>query len=163
LRLLICEYVTGGGFLGRPLPASLVREGDMMLAALVKDVAAVGGIEIASVRDWRLHHADLRAAFRTIVAGEDSRLAWRNAIEAVDAVWPIAPETRGALTGLSEPCSPRAARSSDRRAVALATSKLATAEHLAANGIARRADGVGGSGAARRSAGRPRRMGRETR
>ncbi|HUL10406.1 MAG TPA: hypothetical protein VLV76_29025 [Candidatus Acidoferrum sp.] len=42
MRLLICEHVAGGGFLGQPLPASLTREGDMMPAALVKDVAICG-------------------------------------------------------------------------------------------------------------------------
>jgi tyramine---L-glutamate ligase len=87
LRLLICEYVTGGGFLGQPLPASLVREGDMMLAALVKDVAGIGGIEIASVRDGRLRDVDLPATFRVVAVPEDPWLVWRNAIEAVDTVW----------------------------------------------------------------------------
>ena len=62
MRLLICEYVTGRGFVGQPLPASLAREGDMMLAALVKDFAALGGIEVASVRDGRLGNVDLPAA-----------------------------------------------------------------------------------------------------
>jgi predicted ATP-grasp superfamily ATP-dependent carboligase len=138
LRLLICEYVTGGGFLGKPLPASLAREGDMMLAALVKDVAAVDGIEIASVRDWRLREADLPAALRVVTAREDPWMAWRDAIEAADAVWPIAPETGGALTRLSELvlAAGRTLIGSRPSAVALATSKLATAAHLAAHGIA---------------------------
>ncbi len=138
MRLLICEYVTGGGFLGKPLPASLAREGDMMLAALVKDVAALGGIEIASVRDGRLREVDLPAAFRVVSASEDPWLAWRNAVEAVDAVWPIAPETGGALTRLSElvPAAGRMLIGSRPGAVALAASKLATAELLAAHGIA---------------------------
>lgn len=138
MRLLICEYVTGGGFLGQALPASLAQEGDMMLAALVKDVAAVDGIEIAAVRDWRLRAVNLPAAFRVVAAREDPWIAWRAAIEAADAVWPIAPETGGALTRLSELvlASGRALIGSRPRAVALATSKLATAAHLTAHGIA---------------------------
>ncbi len=138
MRLLICEYVTGGGFLGQPLPASLAREGDMMLAALVKDVAGVGGIDIVSVRDERLGNAGLPAAFRVVTAREDPWIAWRDAIEAADAVWPIAPETGGALARLSELvlAAGRALIGSRPRAVALAASKLATAEHLAALGIA---------------------------
>ncbi len=138
MRLLICEYVTGGGFLGQPLPASLAREGDMMLAALVKDVAAVGGIEIVSVRDWRLRRVDLPASFRVVTARDDAWLVWRNAIETVDAVWPIAPETDGALTRMSElvVAAGRTLIGSRPCAVALAASKLATAEHLAAHGIA---------------------------
>jgi predicted ATP-grasp superfamily ATP-dependent carboligase len=138
LRLLICEYVTGGGFLGRPLPASLAREGDMMLAALVKDVAAIGGIEIASVRDVRLRKSDLPATFSALAAGDDPWNVWRNAIETADAVWPIAPETDGALTRLSEfvIAGGRTLIGSRPGAVTLAASKLATAEHLAFRGIA---------------------------
>jgi len=138
LRLLICEYVTGGGFLGRPLPASLAREGDMMLAALVKDVAGVGGIEIATVRDGRLRDVDLPATFRVVSAPDDPWLVWRNAVQAADAVWPIAPETGGALTRLSELviAAGRTLIGSRPPAVTLAASKLATAEHLAAHGIA---------------------------
>ena len=138
MRLLICEYVTGGGFLGRPLPASLAREGDMMLAALVKDVAAVGGIDIVSVRDERLRDADLPATFCVLRAPEDPWAVWREAVDRVDAVWPIAPETGGALNRLSELVlsAGRTLIGSRPRAVALAASKLATAAHLAARGIA---------------------------
>jgi predicted ATP-grasp superfamily ATP-dependent carboligase len=137
LRLLICEYVTGGGCLGQPLPASLAREGHMMLAALVKDVAAVGGIEIVSVRDARLGVPDLPAAFRTLGATDDPWRAWGDAFETVDAVWPIAPETGGALTRLSELVLSAGRRliGSRPRGVALAASKQAAARHLAAHDI----------------------------
>ena len=54
MRLLICEYVTGGGFIGAPLPPGLAQEGDMMLSALVKDLAALGGVDIVVPRDSRL-------------------------------------------------------------------------------------------------------------
>lgn len=138
MRLLICEYVTGGGFLGQPLPASLAREGDMMLAALVKDVAALGGIEILSVRDGRLSEADLPADFHVLNERDDPWRAWRHAIETVDAVWPIAPESGGALTRLSELvlAAGRLLIGSPPHAVKQATSKLATAQCLAASGIA---------------------------
>jgi predicted ATP-grasp superfamily ATP-dependent carboligase len=138
LRLLICEYVTGGGFLGRPLPASLAREGDMMLTALVKDVADLGGIEILSVRDGRLREPDLPADFHVLTERDDPWSAWRDAIETVDAVWPVAPETGGALTRLSELvlAAGRLLIGSRPAAVSLATSKLATVASLAADGIA---------------------------
>ncbi|HZF32439.1 MAG TPA: ATP-grasp domain-containing protein, partial [Candidatus Angelobacter sp.] len=128
----------GGGFLGQPLPASLAREGDMMLAALVKDVAEVGGIEIASVRDARLRALDLPAVVRVVRAREDPWAVWHEAIDGVDAVWPIAPETGGALKRVSELvlAAGRTLIGSRPRAVALAASKLATAESLAAHGIA---------------------------
>ena len=46
LRLFVCEFVTGGGLAGAPLPASLAREGDMMLRALVKDLAGLPRIDV---------------------------------------------------------------------------------------------------------------------
>jgi predicted ATP-grasp superfamily ATP-dependent carboligase len=178
--LLICEYVTGGGFAGAPLPPGLAREGDMMLSALVKDVAALDGIDIVVVRDSRLvamedagttlprddsdflhaqgasfdklrirgnrngtkkiPHPELvegRAALipgscRVLRVDEDPWQAWRDAIEDVDAVWPIAPETGGALLRLSEMVvsAGRALIGSRPRAVSLTTSKRETVEHL---------------------------------
>lgn len=138
MRLLICEYVTGGGFVGSPLPPGLAREGDMMVGALVKDVAALDDIEVVSVRDARLAPAEFSGACRVIRVDESPWAVWRAAIEQVDAVWPIAPETGGALLRLSELVS-RAGRTligSRPHSVSLATSKRATARHLASHGVA---------------------------
>jgi predicted ATP-grasp superfamily ATP-dependent carboligase len=137
LRLLICESVTGGGFAGSPLPPGLAREGDMMLGALVKDVAALEGIDIVAVRDARLAPLEPAGSCQVIPVRGDPWEVWRNAIEEVDAVWPIAPETGGALQRLSE-LVVRAGRiliGSRPPAVALTTSKRATAERLNACGV----------------------------
>jgi tyramine---L-glutamate ligase len=137
LRLLICEYVTGGGFAGSSLPPSLAREGDMMLGALVKDIAALGGIDIVLVRDGRLAPMAIPATCRAIRVDESSWSVWREAIEDVDAVWPIAPETGGALLQLSDLIvgARRILIGSRPRAVALTTGKRATVQHLASHGI----------------------------
>ncbi len=46
MRIFVFEYVTGGGLQGAAIPASLVREGDLMLHALVSDLSALrrGGV-----------------------------------------------------------------------------------------------------------------------
>jgi predicted ATP-grasp superfamily ATP-dependent carboligase len=137
LRLLICEYVTGGGFVGSPLPPGLAREGDMMVSALVKDLAALGGIDIVSVRDARLAPVEQTGSCRVIHVYGNPWDIWRSAIEEVDAVWPIAPESGRALQRLSELVI-RAGRiliGSRPAAVSLTTSKRATAERLAAYGV----------------------------
>jgi hypothetical protein len=41
LRLLICEHVTGAGFVGSSSPPSLAREGHMMVGVLVKALQRV--------------------------------------------------------------------------------------------------------------------------
>jgi predicted ATP-grasp superfamily ATP-dependent carboligase len=120
------------------LPPGLAREGDMMVDALVKDVAALDGIEIVLLRDSRLAPMAVPGACRVIQVDENPWAVWRAAIEQVDAVWPIAPETGGALLRLSELVS-RAGRTligSRPRSVSLTTSKRATAGHLASHRVA---------------------------
>jgi predicted ATP-grasp superfamily ATP-dependent carboligase len=137
LRLLICEYVTGGGFVGSPLPPGLAREGDMMVDALVKDVATLDGIDIVLVRDSRLAPMAVPGACQIVRLDENPWAAWRAAIEQADAVWPIAPETGGALLRLSE-LVVRAGRrliGSRPHSVSLTTSKQATVAHLASRGV----------------------------
>ncbi|MGE0120040.1 MAG: ATP-grasp domain-containing protein [Dongiaceae bacterium] len=137
MRLLICEYVTGGGFLGSPIPPGLAREGDMMLAALVKDMAALSGIDAVSVRDARLGAIGLSTDCQTIQVDANPWDAWRAAVGDVDAVWPIAPESGGALLRLTTLIlrTGRVLIGSRPRAVSLAASKSATVERLAACGV----------------------------
>ena len=97
LRVFVCEFVTGGGLVDTELPAGLHREGDMMLQALVKDLSAVPGVSVFVTRDCRLPVCELPAEIRTIEASRDPWLAWRETVANADALWPIAPETDGAL------------------------------------------------------------------
>jgi predicted ATP-grasp superfamily ATP-dependent carboligase len=120
------------------LPASLAREGDMMLRALVKDLADMPDITVVLTRDGRLPVADLPAEIHRIDAGRDPWSSWPALIERADAVWPIAPETDGILERLSRLVLDRGKilLGSSPAAVRLTTSKRQTAEHLAAHGIA---------------------------
>jgi predicted ATP-grasp superfamily ATP-dependent carboligase len=138
LRVLVCEFVTGGGLAGAVLPASLAREGDMMLRALVKDLADLPDITVVLTRDGRLPVADIPAEIHRIDAGSDPWSSWPALIERADAVWPIAPETDGILERLSRlvlDCD-KILLGTRPAAVRLTTSKRQTAEHLAAHGIA---------------------------
>lgn len=138
MRVLVCEYVTGGGFGGEPLPPGLRREGDLMVHALVKDLASVPGVAVTVARDRRLPAPDLpvQPTWFDLAEGDPWRF-WETCIEAADAVWPIAPETDGALERLSRlvlergrtllGCTPEAVR--------LTASKLATARHLETCGV----------------------------
>ncbi len=138
MRVFVCEFVTGGGFADAPLPDGLRREGDMMLHALVKDLAGLPDVEVVASRDERLSDPGLPAELRWIGAGADHWKAWRHHMSDVEIVWPIAPETGGILERLSAlalDCGRRLVGSSPA-AVRLTTSKRQTAEHLAAQGIA---------------------------
>lgn len=122
---------------GRPLSDDLRREGDLMLRALVKDLADVPGVEVVATRDARLPAPDLPASFRRIERPEDVLPVWRSLIAGSDAVWPIAPETGDALTGMSELVlrENRRLLGSDLSALRLTTSKRKAAEHLIAHGV----------------------------
>jgi predicted ATP-grasp superfamily ATP-dependent carboligase len=132
----VFEFICGGGLAGLPLPATMVREGDLMLTALVADLLALPGVRVSYARDVRL-------ALPTR-AMPGARVVWRERhmnptqalaqeIDSSDAVWPIAPESGGELERVA-----RAVLSAGRillgpgpEAIALAASKFATAKRLA--------------------------------
>lgn len=139
MRILVCEYVTGGGMpADRPIPASLAREGDMMLGALLGDLLDVPGVELVVTRDARL--APLSAPVHSICTEGPpaSWILWEELTRSVDAVWPIAPETDGALERLTRLVESSGSRLLNSRAdaVAVTASKSATASALAAAGLA---------------------------
>lgn len=112
-----------------------------MVAALVGDLLALEGIHVTLCWDDRLPRPPFpsdRVTRFPVAPGDDPELRWRNAAALCDAVWPIAPESDGLLghvaalfRGTGRPvvaCAPDA--------IALASSKTATADRLAAHGIA---------------------------
>ena len=137
MRIFVCEYVTGGGLRGQPLPASLLREGDMMLTAVVKDLSALEDVEIVTTRDRRLPALPADAEVLTIDEPSTFWPRWSELIRSADAVWPIAPESGGILGRVSELTVDAGRRllGSDPKSVRLTTSKLATARHLLKAGI----------------------------
>ena len=54
MRIFACEYLTGGGLSGRLLSTGLIREGDIMLRSLVRDLADIPGVQVVTARDRRL-------------------------------------------------------------------------------------------------------------
>ena len=144
MRVLVLEYVTGGGMAATALPPSLAREGDLMLRALVKDLDMVPGVEVVTTRDRRLGATDLKAEVHEVGADADPWPLWQMLFDDVDAIWPVAPETGGLLermTRMAEDAG-SALLGSNRDAVALTASKRATTAHLMAHGVSMVGDGV---------------------
>ena len=137
MKIFVYEFFSGGGLAGRPLPPSLAGEGDMMVRALLRDLAELRGVELLASRDERL---PALAGLETIVPlpGEDALALYARGVAAADAAWPTAPETDRMLERLAVAtidagrvlfgCRPDAVR--------LAASKRATAERLRQAGIA---------------------------
>ena len=136
MRIFVYEHITGGGMLDDPRMAVLATEGDLMLRALVDDLRAIDGVEVSILRDFRLN-ADVPAEIRIVRPGE-FQVVFGQAVDACDAVWPIAPETDGILFRLTQEILLRGRRLLGTRpdAIAIAASKKATAAVLAQAGIA---------------------------
>lgn len=100
MRILVHEFASGGGFAGRPVPASLGREGAAMRAALVADLAAIGQHRIVTTVDPRF---PLQAPPGVEVVTLPSRNAQLldGLIASADAVWLVAPETNDCLERLA--------------------------------------------------------------
>ncbi|MES9813311.1 MAG: ATP-grasp domain-containing protein [Candidatus Thiodiazotropha sp.] len=137
MRVFVFEYITGGGMLNSPLPPSLAEEGDIMLRALISDLAEITGIEIHTTRDARLSRPDLPIEFHMLHDLEDFAMAWQACMENADAVWPIAPEFSNVLEHISETVIShgKLLLNSPPQAVHTASSKLMTSSCLRESGI----------------------------
>ena len=138
MRVFVYEHVTGGGLLLLAAEdlASLAPEGDMMIRALLHDLAEIPGVEPVALRDPRLE-PDLAA---TVLVPRSTRDFWPSfdrALEMSDAVWPIAPEQDGWLERITQAVvdGGRTLFNSRGPAVRLTTSKLATSRVLASAGV----------------------------
>ena len=139
MRLLVFEFITGGGLQDEPLPESLRREGEMMRDSLLMDLAECAELDVSVMRDPRcaVFAGHAAAKWYTPLGGENTMAFYSRMLRDVDLVWPIAPETNGALTQLAA-----IARSagkhvllSDSAALAICSSKYATYRALRACGI----------------------------
>lgn len=137
MRVFVFEYITGGGMLDSPLPASLAEEGDMMLKALTSDLAEIDGIEVVTTRDARLKKPDLPIEVHMLNSSEDFPMAWQECMDSADAVWPVAPEFSNVLMHISETVisQGKVLLNSPPPAVQVTASKSMTSSRLLEHGI----------------------------
>ena len=100
MRILVHEFVSGGGLAGQPVQVSIAREGSAMLTALVTDLAAVRGHQIVTTTDSRFPlAAPPNVEVVTLSPGRTKLLD--TLIASVEAVWLVAPETDRCLERLA--------------------------------------------------------------
>jgi tyramine---L-glutamate ligase len=140
MRLLVYEFITGGGLIGAPLPPTLLREGRMMRDALLADLTSVTEINVTLTRDPRCTWPDTATPIHRVEPHDhETAIAYfERALLEADMVWPIAPESDGALARLASVV--RAAGKkvllSDAMTLAICASKYQTARVLNDAGIA---------------------------
>jgi len=138
MKILVYEWISAGGLIGRRVPESLRRDGESMAAALLDDLTAVAGAEVETVRGEDAWGLDLPVRVWPARSRAESLARYRALVRECDAVWPVAPETDGVLADLIGIAASAGARvvGCSEAAVRLCTSKHATSAALRAAGIA---------------------------
>jgi len=101
MRLLVFEFITGGGFINESLPEALLQEGHLMRNALLNDLCELNRVELIVLCDQRVEFliGDNRGNITvlTIKLGENVQEILLKNSSLYDAVWLIAPESEGIL------------------------------------------------------------------
>lgn len=139
VRILIYEYITGGGLLARDARyLELLRpEGEAMVAALAADFAALDGMEVHLIRDARLAPPTARVRVHHVERIEDELPLLCTLGAAADWTVLIAPEIDGILLQRARLVEQNGGRllSPSVELVELCMDKMRTAEHLRNAGI----------------------------
>jgi predicted ATP-grasp superfamily ATP-dependent carboligase len=138
LRVLVHEWVTGGGLAGRPLPGSWAAEGTAMRRAIAGDFARMLGepVQVTATLDARLPPDPGPWTIAPVAAGQhEERL--HDLSRAADFTVVIAPETRGVLAALTRDLERAGTRllGSSSEAVLLTGDKARSAARLRSLGI----------------------------
>ena len=142
MRLLVFEFITGGGLIDQPLPVSLSQEGHLMRNALLDDLYALTDLNLLVLQDARLSFDDSQTPAGTqyliIKRGMDLQCLLAARQTDYDAVWLIAPETDGILSLWCQFFSEQGKflYTSAQQAVAICQDKFATTQLLQKSGIA---------------------------
>jgi predicted ATP-grasp superfamily ATP-dependent carboligase len=140
MKILVFEYITGGGFNKQKLPDSLASEGRLMLQALLDNLSRISGLELVVMLDSRVNGSVSAIGINTVIIkpehnchDEFTRLA-----QHCDAVWPIAPEFENILQTLCQTVEllGKLLLASPARAVTITGNKFKTYQHLKQHHIA---------------------------
>lgn len=139
MKVLIFEFITGGGFAQKDLPESLLKEGLLMLKALIKDFGFGPSVKLTVMLDWRCKNIELPDNIKIVWVSNEQNVydCLSELIESSDAVWPIAPETESELLHISLLVESKCKRllNSSSQAVAVCSDKLLTAQALEKGGL----------------------------
>lgn len=136
MRVVVYEAVTGGGLTVPESETGIVREADLMVRALIRDLTDAPGVEVAAAR--RPDLAPLPGVEQIVpFPDEPPYPLYRRALASADAGWPIAPETDGVLEDLARQTLElgKTLLGSPPEAVRVAASKQATADALREAGV----------------------------
>lgn len=144
MKLLLCEFITAGGYAGQAVSGDLAAEGELMLQALLRDfsdcAAAFAIQELIVLRDTRLSPATWPGGSVTVTVTpvrDDFTAQFAVACAQADAVLLVAPETGECLLGLTQQVQTAGKQllGSTAAAVGIAASKSQTSALLQQHGM----------------------------
>jgi predicted ATP-grasp superfamily ATP-dependent carboligase len=140
MKIVIFEYLCGGGFCNDELPTSLAREGALMLNALLADFSALPEHQLLVLQDWRYSMSCLPANAQAVLVTEQQNVltVFSQSLENCEAAWLIAPETDSILFDFAQQVEQmgKLLLSSPSTAIAKTADKWQTFNLLSAHRIA---------------------------
>ena len=140
MKILIFEFITGGGLAQKEIPESLFNEGQIMLKALLSDLVSLPHIQLTLLLDCRNSKLEIPEKIKIVWVSNEQNVynLLPELIEASDFVWPVAPEMDLELYKVSALVESKAKRllNSSSQAVAICSNKFLTAQRLKKNGLA---------------------------
>ncbi len=139
MKILIFEFITGGGLAQKEIPESLFNEGQIMLKALLSDLVSLPHIQLTLLLDCRNSELDISEKINVVRVSNEQNIyqLLPELIEASDFVWPVAPETNLELYKISALVESKAISllNSSSQAIAICSDKFLTAQVLKNNGL----------------------------
>ena len=92
MKILLYEYVSGGGFAGESIPSSILSEGFAMLRGLSDDFKAAGHIVTVMLDSRLIELSNLLDVNNLLQVNSDAKKTLIEAADTVEAAFTIAPE-----------------------------------------------------------------------
>jgi predicted ATP-grasp superfamily ATP-dependent carboligase len=96
----IFEFITGGGLSQQDLSQTLIKEGEMMVRTLLKELSEAGQTDVSLCRDHRLELID-NIAQQHVISSQVAEAFLPELVSQADVAWLIAPETNNCLLSLA--------------------------------------------------------------
>ncbi len=137
MKILVSEFITGGGLIGESLTTSLLQEGRLMLDAIVSDLGEINSVEVFITLDPRCAMREIPRNCRSYIIKENYFKSLSDFCHNVDAVLLIAPESDGCLEQISQLVidAGKLLLGSSPDVIKLTASKLLTAKFFVDKGI----------------------------
>jgi len=139
IKVLVFEYITGGGLSQEEIPASLAKEGMLMMQAIIDELTDNASIVITVLVDYRFKNIQL-ASNVNIVFVHEHQCVYQllpSLLDIVDFIWPVAPEMDGELVKLTQLIEKKdvVLLNSSSAAITVCSDKLVTSNTLKEAGL----------------------------